>query len=122
MSGLVKAWECGYCGMLVKAEDDKETPDRWLRIYWHKGGMNTEVNQVVCSGKCASKSFLAADEQPPPKRRRAKRVPTEVTGLGGTVHECPECGVVYNLPQHLGAHRKRAHGVASKRDTVNRRR
>lgn len=34
---------------------------------------------------------------------------------------CPECGAEYDWPQHLGMHRKRVHGVPSKRDLGNRR-
>lgn len=109
---LVKAWRCDHCGMLCPAEDDgKEIPDGWIRIYWHKGGMAMEVNKTVCSGRCASKAFLSADGPPPPK-------PRKVTFKGEPAHKCPECGKHYELPQHLGMHRKRAHGVASQRDVI----
>lgn len=31
-------------------------------------------------------------------------------------YRCPECDAIYKLPQHMGAHRKREHGVPSQRD------
>lgn len=34
----------------------------------------------------------------------------------GEGYVCPECGREYRLPQHLGMHRKRSHGVPSMRD------
>ena len=114
---LVKAWRCDQCGMLVPAEDDdKEVPDGWLRIYWHKGGMAMEVNKTVCSGRCASKAFLAADEPKPVPVRKARKVKAEVTGMGS--FPCPDCDKRYDLPQHLGMHRKRVHGTPSQRDVI----
>lgn len=121
---IIQAWECDNCGMLTRAESEKEPPEGWLRIFWHKGGLATEVNQVVCSGRCASKSFLAADgittngHKPKAKVSRAKKWVPPITIDG--VHVCPECGRQYDYPQHLGMHRKRQHGVESERDRLNR--
>lgn len=119
---LVKAWECEYCRMLSPSDDngDKDPPEGWLRIYWHKvpppgqPSQNPEVSQTVCSGRCASKSFLAIDATPS-KRRKRKTGGLSVKTLEAGF-ACPECDAWYQLPQHLGAHRKREHGVPSARD------
>lgn len=120
---LVKAWQCEYCGMLSPSDNgDKDPPEGWLRIYWHKippegqPSQNAEHNQTVCSGRCASKSFLAADAAPKRHRRKAA-APVKAE----TVFQCPECDRSYERPQHLGNHRKRIHGVESERDRLSRR-
>jgi ribosomal protein S27AE len=36
----------------------------------------------------------------------------------GRKYVCPECGAGYKMPQHLGAHRKHAHGVTGTSDSA----
>jgi hypothetical protein len=71
----------------------------------------------------ARASPVAVPVEIPVERGGTKKPPMpqfQVKTRKGVQYACPECGATYKLPQHLGAHRKREHGVPSQRDLEQR--
>lgn len=123
---IIDAWLCERCGRLYPAEYEDVLPEGWLLVgveRWGKGGpLEPEEPRTFCSDVCAGLWFRNAQPaKATPRKKPAKAVagPPPALGTNGRL-ACPECGKNYELPQHLGMHRKREHGVASQRDLLER--
>lgn len=101
----VEAWCCDRCGRLVP-DREAAPPKGWLTAEVSVIGKASFREILACSEKCLALAIR------PTKGPHRTAEPLRTTDG----HRCPECGVTYERPQHLGLHRKNKHGVPSARE------